>query len=350
MNNPKILNIMLSRGRGGIEQAFLNMARLIHTDTDYDQLAVLDTKSPLSLPNTIPQERLSQFADWDLIGLYRLKNIVTTYKPDLILCHGNRPLKMMLLLRRLGQLSGQIIGFCHNYRVKHLLKADAVIAVSQHMIDDHLIPAGFPKDKAFHLPNIIDLAGINPVEIKPKTDTLVIGTMGRLVQKKGFEDFIRAIALLKNTIRLNAIIGGSGPEEASLKHLTRQLELDGIIHFTGWVHDKRAFYDQLNVFCIPSREEPFGIIALDTLAHGCPLISTRAKGLVEILDGQEAAILCEAHSPEKLAQAIKQVTQLSTDQIQQKQEKGLQLVQKYDVQVTAQLFQTVVKNIGSSGS
>ncbi len=337
---------MLSRGRGGIEQAFLNMACLIHTDTDYEQLAVLDTKSPLSLPNTIPQERLSQFADWDPIGLYRLKNIVTTYKPDLILCHGNRPLKMTLLLRQLGQISGQIVGFCHNYRVRHLLKADAVIAVSQHMIDDHLIPAGYAPDKAFHLPNMIDLSGIEPITIKPMTNPVVIGTMGRFVEKKGVEDFIKAVSILHNqNVPLKAIIGGTGPEESALKELTHKQGLNDIINFVGWIHDKRAFYDQLNVFCIPSHEEPFGIIALDTLAYGCPLISTTAKGLAEILNGQDVAVLCETHSPEKLAQAIKQATQLSTDQVQQKQEKGLQLVKRYDVQVTAQHFKNVVKEI-----
>ncbi|MBX3457950.1 MAG: glycosyltransferase [Candidatus Paracaedibacteraceae bacterium] len=338
MTNPKILNIMLSRGRGGIEQAFINIATMIGKHTDYDQMAVLDLKSPLSLPDTIAQKRIKQFADWDPIGLCMLRKTVTQYKPDIILCHGNRPLKMMLTLRRFGLVSGRIIGFCHNYSVKHLIKADAILAVSQHMIDDHLTPAGFPKNKAFHLPNMIDLTNVNPVKLKPKTETLIIGAMGRFVKKKGFEDFIQAIGFLKNKIKLKVIIGGSGPEEAHLKALTQKLGLDDIIEFVGWVHDKRAFYDQLNVFCVPSREEPFGIIALDTLAYGCPLISTRAKGLAEILEGQEAALLCEVNNPESLAQAIGQISDCSDDQIRKMQHNGLNLVQGYSMMTIGNRF------------
>ena len=345
MTNPKILNVMLSRGRGGIEQAFINIATMINKHTDYDQMAILDKKSSLSLPDTIKQTRIRQSADWDPIGLCMLRKIVTQYKPDIILCHGNRPLKMMLTLRKFGLISGRIIGFCHNYSIKHLIKADAILAVSQHMIDDHLIPAGFPKNKAFHLPNMIDLTNINPVKLKPKTETLIIGAMGRFVKKKGFEDFIQAIGFLKNKIKLKVIIGGSGPEEAHLKALTQKLDLDDIIEFVGWVHDKRAFYDQLNVFCVPSREEPFGIIALDTLAYGCPLISTSAKGLAEILEGQEAALLCEVNNPESLAQAIHQISDYSDEQIRKIQLNGLNLVQRYSMTTTLNRFKEFFSEI-----
>lgn len=345
MKNPKILNIMLSRGRGGIEQAFINIATMISNHTDYDQMAILDRKSPLSLPDTIKQKRLRQFADWDPFGLYALQKIILSYQPDIILCHGNRPLKMMLTLRKLGLTSGQIIGFCHNYSIKHLHKADAIIAVSQHMIDDHLVPAGFSKNKAFHLPNMIDLPDIKPLPLRPKSDPFVIGTMGRFVKKKGFEDFIQAVCLLKDKLNLKVIIGGSGPEEHQLRELTQKLGLTDIIEFSGWVHDKRAFYEQLNVFCIPSREEPFGIIALDTMGYGCPLVSTRAKGLAEILDGQEAAILSETNSPESLAQAILTFSKLETSEINHMRTNGLRLVEKYDIDSVGLSFKKIVTHV-----
>lgn len=336
---------MLSRGRGGIEQAFINIATMISNHTDYDQMAILDRKSPLSLPDTIKQKRLRQFADWDPFGLYALRKIISSYQPDIILCHGNRPLKMMLTLRKLGLISGKIIGFCHNYSIKHLLKADAIIAVSQHMIDDHLIPAGFIKEKAFHLPNMIDLSDIKPLPLRSKADPFVIGTMGRFVKKKGFEDLIQAASLLKNKLNLKVIIGGSGPEEHQLKELTQKLGLTDIIEFSGWVHDKRAFYEQLNVFCIPSREEPFGIIALDTLAHGCPLVSTRAKGLAEILERQEAALLCDENNPKSLAQAVLQAKESPLSKIQHQQETGLTLVKKYDSLEITNQFRVILTNL-----
>ena len=341
MKNPKILNIMLSRGRGGIEQAFINIATMISNHTDYDQMAILDRKSPLSLPDTIKQKRLRQFADWDPFGLYALQKIILSYQPDIILCHGNRPLKMMLTLRKLGLTSGQIIGFCHNYSIKHLIKADAIIAVSQHMIDDYLVPAGFIREKTFHLPNMIDVSDIKPLPLRQQADPFVIGTMGRFVKKKGFEDFIKAVSLLKNKLNLKVIIGGSGPEEYQLKELTKKLGLTDIVDFLGWIHDKRTFYEQLNVFCIPSREEPFGIIALDTLVYGCPLISTRAKGLAEILDVQEAALLCEANDPESLAQAVLQISDCSDEHLRKMQLNGLDLAQRYNMTTIGNTFKAL---------
>lgn len=346
MTHPKILNIMLSRGQGGIEQAFVNMANLIHDHTPFDQLTILDVKSPLTLPESINQKRLSQFADWDPVGLFKLYSIIKSAQPDIILCHGNRPLKMVLTLRKTGLIREKIVGFCHNYSIKHLLKADAVIAVSRHMITQNLVPAGYPADNTFHLPNMIDLTSITSVELKPICDVPVIGTMGRFVGKKGFEDFIQAISLLRDqNIPIKAIIGGTGPDDNKLRSLVADLNLTDYVDFVGWVRDKRAFYDRLNFFCIPSRDEPFGIIALDTLAHGCPMIATSSKGLAEFLTDNETAFMCKPSDPVSLADVISYALKTQASQLTQMQLNGLELVKKYDIKTISESFNQIITRL-----
>ncbi|WP_010302284.1 glycosyltransferase [Candidatus Odyssella thessalonicensis] len=348
----RIINLMLSRGRGGIEQAFVNSAYAVNNFSPFEQLCIIDQQSTVASQLTFPVQQLRQFADWDPLAIYRLHKMIQTFKPDLILCHGNRPLKMVLRAKSLFGINGaQIVGFCHNFSVKYLLKADAVISVSRSILESHILGRGFPPQKAFHIPNMIDLTHYSPVERPSLTPPFTIGTMGRFVKKKGFEDFIRAVKILKEAgINMTAILGGGGDEEAHLKTLARNLGLEGTLTFPGWIHDKRAFYQQLDLFCLPSREEPFGIIALDTLAFGVPMAATRTSGPLEFLIDGQNAILCHHSHPEDLAAALMKALSYSDRQRQQMVENGFQTVKNYDLPTISQQMVDALATIKSLSS
>ncbi|AIK96692.1 glycosyltransferase [Candidatus Odyssella acanthamoebae] len=343
----KIMNLMLSRGRGGIEQAFVNSAHAIQNFSDFEQLCVIDQRSTVGDQLTIPAVKIHQFADWDPIAIYQLHKLIKNFKPDLILCHGNRPLKMTLRVKSLfGLLDAKIVGFCHNFSIKYLLKADAIISVSKYILDNHLLTAGCPKEHAFHIPNMIDLNGYQPIALKPRSEPIVIGTMGRFVKKKGFEDYIRAIKILVDRgIHIKAILGGGGDEEQNLKALATELKLEGILDFIGWVHDKRSFYQQLDLFCLPSREEPFGIIALDTLAYGSPMVATRTSGPVEFLVDGENAILCNHTDPTDLADAIEKMLRFTEAELHRIVNQGFATVRRYDLTTVSQELVTVLREL-----
>lgn len=340
---------MLSRGSGGIEQAFINLVHLIHHHTTYDQLAVMDNQTKIILDQSVKQKRIRQVADWDPVGLYRLFRIIQSYQPDIIVCHGNRPLKMVQTIGKISSTPEKIVGFCHNYSIRHLIKADAVIAVSKHMIDDYLIPGGMSSDKCFHLPNMIDLSAVKPKPFRGMPKIPVLGTMGRFVPKKGFSDFIQALSILKNQgVILKVKIGGTGPENDNLRKLVQQNGLTTDVEFIGWVKNKREFYDQIDIFCLPSREEPFGIIALDTLAHGNLMIATKTKGPMEFLINDETAILCEANNPKDIAVSIQKALNLSENSHQKMRQSGLDLVRQYDIKVISEKFNQIINQIISS--
>jgi glycosyltransferase involved in cell wall biosynthesis len=133
----------------------------------------------------------------------------------------------------------------------------------------------------------------------------VIGALGRFVPKKGFSDLLEALGLLAaQGYRFEARIGGSGPEGKNLKALSSRLRLTDQVRFLGWVEDKRPFFEALDLVCVPSREEPFGIVALEAMAHGRATIATDAAGPREIIRNGADGLLVPRGDPRALAAAI----------------------------------------------
>lgn len=334
----KVMNLMLSQGRGGIEQAFVNSAHGIQDLSGFDQLCIVDQNSTVTDQLDFPVQAIRQFADWDLLAIYQLYKITHDFNPDIILCHGNRPLKMMLWIKAVvGLGKAKLVGFCHNFSIRHLLKADAIISVSKNILDTHILASGFPENRTFHIPNMIDLKDFPPLPQKPRSEPVVIGAMGRFVAKKGFEDYLYALKILVDRgLNIKAVLGGHGDQESYLKSLARKLSLGNNLRFIGWVHDKKQFYQEIDLFCLPSREEPFGIIALETLAFGIPMVATRTSGPCEFLIDGKNSILCNHSNPTDLANAIERAINLSTERLSHLVQNGMETVAPYDSRTVSQ--------------
>jgi glycosyltransferase involved in cell wall biosynthesis len=135
----------------------------------------------------------------------------------------------------------------------------------------------------------------------------VIGRLGRLSPEKGVDLFIDALALLqKKRIPFSAIIGGSGEIESDLKAQCTARGLDEAVSFIGWVDDQRAFFDNIDIFCLPSRTESFPITLLEAMAHGVPSVSTRCGGPSEIIEEGSTGRLADI-SAESLAEVLQAV-------------------------------------------
>jgi glycosyltransferase involved in cell wall biosynthesis len=131
-----------------------------------------------------------------------------------------------------------------------------------------------------------------------------IVAVGRLVPAKGFDLLIRAMTYCDASIRLTLV--GDGPERRALETLVRDLGLPDRVTFCG----ERSHADVLRLMAtallvaIPSRQDSFGLVALEALAVGRPVVATHVGGLPEVLQGTEA-ILVEPDNPTALAEAIR---------------------------------------------
>ena len=133
---------------------------------------------------------------------------------------------------------------------------------------------------------------------------------GNVQYEKGFQVLARSMHLVRGTVpNVRGVIAGRG---SYLPDLQSQIDVEGvsdIVDLPGYVPDAalRSLAHRAGVVVIPSLYEPFGIVALEALAAGAPLIVARTGGLAELLADTEAGITFEPGNPEDLARCITEV-------------------------------------------
>lgn len=145
-------------------------------------------------------------------------------------------------------------------------------------------------------------------------DTLHIGAVCRLVEKKGIDTLIRAAAKLKHLEADFVIyIAGTGPLETELRDLTKQLDLSSAqVRFLGAMsHDQVSeFIKSLDIFVLPCKCDVNGdmdgipVALMEAMALGVPVISSELSGIPELVINNQTGLLIQANDEQALADAI----------------------------------------------
>lgn len=211
--------------------------------------------------------------------------------------HGDEVLRWMKDGRRkTGDQGGRMMEPQGLRRLRTILReADAVTACSGWLLNKAIAlePSVAAKGRAIH--NGVDLERFNDrtTYIHPRSYILAYG---RMTHKKGFDMLIDAFAKVDALpSNLDLILAGTGEEAESLQKQARKLGLADRVHFFGRATPEQVIHllNGCYFVVIPSREEPFGIVALESLAAGKPVLATHVGGLPEILsplDGRGAAL------------------------------------------------------------
>ncbi len=126
-----------------------------------------------------------------------------------------------------------------------------------------------------------------------------VGLLGQISPHKGHDDAVEALRTLGPQYRL--IVAGKG-EPAYVDALKRKAA--GLpVEFPGFV-SLPEFFDMVDVLAVPSWEEPFGIVLLEAMASGIPLVSTACGGPLDIVENGQHGLLVQPRNPSQLAQAI----------------------------------------------
>ncbi|WP_375319951.1 glycosyltransferase [Aliivibrio logei] len=133
----------------------------------------------------------------------------------------------------------------------------------------------------------------------------VIGNAARLEAVKGHPNLIEAMTFLKDDYHL--LLAGSGTQKKYLQHLTRQYKLEDRIHFLGHVEHMPAFYQSLDVFCLPSNNEGFPLSTLEAQSCGIPCVAHNVGGVSETLCPISSKLV-NNNLPLSLATAIEELT------------------------------------------
>ncbi len=330
---------MLSRNLGGIQQAFLEYSNAL----EMQNIEVVNITSYGAKINLLISKsfKLTNLLPFDFVSVLILKYVIYKAKPDIIIAHGNRAINFSKLAKTPNT---KLIGIAHNYSLNGLRKCDFVIALTQHM-KEFLLKNNFAKPQIFILPNMINITKkfiLNKAYKKP----IVIGVLARFVAKKGIDIFINAIKILQDkNYEIQAVIGGNGEEKDNLISLVNKLNLPNKISFTGWVNDTDKFFEQIDIFCLPSLHEPFGIILLEAMENSLPIVSTDTEGPNEILKHMQDGLICKAGSSEDLAAKIVYLIDNPQEAKEFAQKAYIKLTQTYNIKIISEKLVTLLHGL-----
>ncbi len=191
-------------------------------------------------------------------------------------------------------------------------RADRVIACSAYMREHIADVFGLEERQVAVIPNGIDPADLVPVD---DLDTLrsrfaapderLVLLVGRLVYEKGFQLALEALpGLIERVGNVRFIVAGSGTAEQELREQATQLGLDDHGAFVGWIGDDvlHSLYRIADLTVVPSIYEPFGLVALEAMASGCPCLVADTGGLREVVPNGDVGLRFRSRDPHSLGQ------------------------------------------------
>ncbi len=193
-------------------------------------------------------------------------------------------------------------------------RSQRVIACSAYMRDQVADIFGVAEGRISVIPNGIDpldLPRTEPVELArlrsefAAPEERLVLLIGRLVYEKGFQLALEAMPkVIAAAPGTRFLVAGSGTHEEELKRQAEELGLMEHGTFLGWIGDDvlHSLYAIADLTVVPSIYEPFGLVALEAMASGCPCIVADTGGLREVVPHEEAGLRFRARDPEALAE------------------------------------------------
>lgn len=316
----KIANIILTSQNGGAEQVFIDYSRILRDGLGHEVLAIAKEDAPytdkLEALNIPVKKIKNNFGYHDIFAINQIKRILQEFDADIVVAHAGR--SMVLARKAIKKIKHKkvlLVAVNHSMNVKRSIGADVVISINRSMFF-RTIDAGQSEEKSFVVHNAIDLS--DAIERLPVINwstkkTITLGVIGRLDKAKSFDFAIKALKLLENHSSKKFIlkIAGRGQEEKSLRKLVRKLNLDDKVEFSGWIKNKKEFFDSIDIFLMTSQRETFGLVVLEAMKFGKPIISGNTEGSKEIMRDKIDGLIIElnplSNSEYRFAQAIEKM-------------------------------------------
>ena len=189
-------------------------------------------------------------------------------------------------------------------------QASRVICCSQFMAQQIHDSFEVPSEKLDTIYNAVDATLWTRASAlaAPKTsDGPLIVSWGRVQYEKGFQTLVEALPILRDRLPgLRVVIAGTGSYRAELAERAEAFGVADLVHFAGFVPADQltSLLQAADCVVIPSFYEPFGIVALEALAAGAPLVAARTGGMAEVLTNVDAALLFPPGDARALADAV----------------------------------------------
>lgn len=316
------LHIIGSLQMGGAEHFFMRLVKALN-QYGHRAVPVVRPDSPLTResrellpePLTIPMRN-----GWDFFSVLAIRRLIQETGAPIIQTYMGRASRLTHLPRRcnavhIARLGGyyKIRGYYHH--------AHAWIG-NTHGLCDYMIEQGLSAKRIFTIGNFVEIQPSPPSQaiwqlrntLNIPDDAVIIFSLGRFIDIKGFDDLLTAFALLPPAIQerpLYLVIAGDGPLRRQLHAQAAELNLTHRIRWVGWLNNPSPYFHLADIFVCPSRHETLGNVILEAWAHHRPVISTRTPGAMELIRKEENGLLAPCGQPQALANRLQEMIQMA---------------------------------------
>ncbi len=216
-------------------------------------------------------------------------------------CERGWPRLMLGLLSRLERLNAR--------------RAPLVLSTSRYCCERIQAHYGIAAERLALVPEGIDLSLWSPstdaaalAQIDAARDPCTVLCVARQYPRKRVTDLLAAFPLVLSQLpQARLVVIGDGPEHGALQQQVADLGLGASVQLLGALssdQEVRGWYQGASIFCLPSIQEGFGIVFLEAMASGLPVVSTTATAIPEVVPHGEAGLLVPPRDPAALAAAI----------------------------------------------
>jgi len=191
----------------------------------------------------------------------------------------------------------------------YLQYSQAVVSISKaaDLFVESIMGSDF-KAKRYVIPGGVDSNKFTPPEKEPEDDIVLF--IGRLVYRKGLHVLIKAFSRIASKRDIKLYVIGKGYMEIPARILAKTYGVDNKIHFLGVIpeHIKPNIYRKAKIVVVPSIfNESLGIVALEAMASGRPVIASNVGGLSELIVNGETGLLVEPGDEDSIGEAIEKL-------------------------------------------
>lgn len=271
----------------------------------------------------------------------RIPHVITVHGGDIFSLRS----RLMTNLKRLALRSATAV------TVNSSFTESATAQVAPDLMRVHRIPMGV--DVADLTEEQRNIADDIRMRYRPQFSPCLI-FVGRLVEEKGLEDAIRAVAMLRERFpRIHLLVVGDGQDRERLEQLTNQLALGDHVHFCGWVPSQtvRALLSAADVFIGSSRTGPDGWVEaqgltfLEAMTVGTPVIATKLGGIVDAVRHEETGLLVQERAPHEIAAAVVRLLNDSPLQATVRENAKAMVERRFSRLVSARAFSNLLASV-----
>ncbi|MFZ5483787.1 MAG: glycosyltransferase [Pseudomonadota bacterium] len=317
---PRIpsLHVLGSRQFGGADQFYVRLVEAL-AGAGQPVLAVNRPDSPVAralAERGIAQRHLPFANRWDVWTALRMRALIRAQAPCVVQTYMGRATRLSRVPRGVPAVHvARLGGF---YKIDGYYRHAHAWVGNTRAICDYLIAEGLPPARVFHIGNFVPEAAVTTeAEREVRRAGLgfpegaqVLFALGRLVEKKGFQDWLAALARLPAEIAGRpwvALIAGDGEEAARLRNQAATLGLGDRVRWLGWQDPPDPWYDLADLVVVPSRHEPLGNVILEAWNHCRPVLSTASEGAVELIRDGQTGVVVPIADPAALAEATRRL-------------------------------------------